>query len=432
MPRRRSVLAALSAAWLAGCAVDSGDGAATQPDGSPSVSTPPTGSRYWYTHPQQTGNRTLPGVGDVRDAEPVTFDPEGTPQWLVAHPAEGGSQWTVVTEDGRASRWRVRDGSPERVAEYDPLPAGTQPVVATGDGAPRPLRPPGDMAPRTSPMVAPGDGEGPPKLLYVATDGALVVAGERRTRLAVDALSDGRLAALGDGRYVLFAAPTDRYGHGALGDTTEGASLVAVDATEPEVVWETTLDAPTVFEGLQGLVADLDGDGDREIVTTVADTTNGARITVFDADGERLATGPVYGPGWRHQLAVAPFAPDGHPELAVVRKPHVDRVVEFYRLDAGSLDIVATLSGFSTHTYGSRILDGALAADLDGDGRTELLVPTSDRRTLVAVRRTPDGAEVAWETPLDSHVTSNLTGVALPGGVAIGVGTDDGVSVWQP
>jgi hypothetical protein len=287
------------------------------------------------------------------------------------------------------------------------------------------------MAPRTSPLVAPGDGERPPKLLYVGADGTLVVAGERRTRLAVDALPDGRLAALGDGRYVLFAAPTDRYRHGALGDTTEGSSLIAVDATVPEVVWETSVGPPAVFEGLQPLVADLDGDGEPEIVTTVADTADGARIAVFDADGDRLATGPVYGPGWRHQLAVAPFGPDGRPELAVVRKPHVDRVVEFYRLDGGSLDIVATLSGFSTHTYGSRILDGALAADLDADGRTELLVPTSDRRTLATVQRTADGAEVAWEAPLDSRITSNLTGVTLPEGVAIGAGTADGVSVWQ-
>mgnify|MGYP000188681327 CR=1 FL=1 len=430
MPRRRSVLAALSAAWFAGCTVDSGDGPATRPDESTSVSTPSARSRHWYTHARRTGNRTLAGEGDIRDTDPVTFAPAGSPQWLVAHPAEGGSQWTVVTGDGRASRWRVRDGSARRVAEYDPLPAETQPVVATGDGAPRPLRPPGDMAPRTSPLVAPGDDERPPKLLYVGTDGALVVAGERRTRLAVDALLDGRLAALGDGRYVLFAAPTDRYRHGALGDTTEGSSLVAVDATVPEVVWETSVD-PQVFEGLQGLVADLDGDGEPEIVTTVADTADGARIAVFGADGDRLATGPVYGPGWRHQLAVAPFGPDDRPELAVVRKPHVDRVVEFYRLDGGSLDVVATLSGFSTHTYGSRVLDGALAADFDADGRTELLVPTSDRETLAAVQRTADGAEVAWEAPLDSRITSNLTGITLSDGVATGVGTDDGVSVWQ-
>ncbi len=429
MLTRRSLLATLAGAGLAGCSfdADSDDSGST---GTPATdSTPPGGSRYWYTHPQPTGNRLLSGAGNVRNAEPVRFEPEGQPQWLVAHPTGDECHWTVVTSDGRASRWVVRDGSAERTAEHDPLPPGTQPVVATGEGSSRLVRPPGDMASRTSPAVVPGE-DGPATLLYVATDGDVVVAGEDRTRLAVDALDDGRPAALGDGRYALFADPTDRYSHGALGDTTEGSSLVVVDATDPGTAWETTLDAPVVFEGLQPLVADLDSDGEPEIVTTVADTAEGARIAVFDAGGERLATGPVYGPGWRHQLAVGPFAPDGRRELAVVRKPHVDRVVEFYRLD-GSLDVVATVEGVSTHTYGSRILDGALAGDLDGDGRPELLAPTTDRRTLVAVRRTGDGAETAWRRELDGPVRSNLAGVALADGVAVGVGAGDGVTVWQ-
>ncbi|MEF8853151.1 MAG: hypothetical protein V5A44_08615 [Haloarculaceae archaeon] len=428
MPTRRSLLATLAATGLAGCSFDP-DSGERQTGTTATGATPPGGSCYWYTHPQSSGNRLLSGGGNVRGAEAVRFEPAGRPEWLVAHPATEGSHWTVVADDGRASRWVVREESAERVAGYDPLPAGTPPVVATGDGAPRLVRPPRDMAPRTSPAVVPA-GEGPAKLLYVAADGAVVVASGTRTRLAVDALRDGRPAALGDGRYVCFADPTDRYRHGALGDTTEGASLVTVDATDPAVDWTASVGPPEVFEGLQPLVADLNGDGDPEVVATVADAANGARIAVFDADGERLATGPVYGPGWRHQLAVAPFAPDDRPELAVVRKPHVDRVVEFYRLD-GSLDVVATVEGVSTHTYGSRVLDGALAADFDGDGRTELLAPTSDRRTLVAVRRTRDGAEIAWRRTLDSPVGSNLAGVALADGVAVGVGVGETVTVWQ-
>lgn len=427
MATRRSLLAAL-ATGLAGCSLGPGSDGEGPTGTHVTASTPPAGSRHWYTHPQPSGNRLLSGAGTVRDAEAVRFEPEGQPQWLVAHPAENGSRWTVVADDGRASRWTVRDGSVERETGYDPLPAGTQPVVATGGGTPRLVRPPVDMASRTSPVVVPG-GDGPAKLLYVAGNGDLVVAGETRTRLAVDALRDGRLAALGDGRYALFAEPTDRYRHGALGDTTECGSLVVVDATDPAVDWTTSVGPSDVFEGLQPLVADLDGDGDPEVVTTVADPSNGARIAVFDADGERLATGPVYGPGWRHQLVVGPLGPGGGPELAVVRKPHVDRVLEFYRLD-GTLDVVATLDGFSTHTYGSRILDGALAGDLEGDGETEVLVPTGDRTTLAAVRREGDGATVAWRKPLAAPVRSNVAGLAA-GGVAVGAATAESVFVWQ-
>ncbi|PSP32206.1 hypothetical protein BRC64_07280 [Halobacteriales archaeon QH_10_67_22] len=369
MPTRRTVLAMLSAG-LAGCSLGGEDnGPRTGTDRPPSP-TPPGATSYWYTRPEVTGNRTLPGAGAIDAAEPVTFEPEGGPQWLVAHPGPSGSFWTVVTTDGRATRWRVRDGEADRVAEYGSLPAGARPVVATGEG-------------------------------------------------------------VGDGRYALFTDTTDRYAHGALGDTTEGQTLTVLDPAGPTVDWQTTVGPDDVFEGLGPLVADFDGDGDPEIVTTVANAAEGARIAVFSTAGDRLATGPVHSSGWRHQLNVAPLGPEGRPELAVVRKPHVDRVLEFYRLEGGSLEIVATQGDFSTHTYGSRITDGALAADLDGDGRTEVLAPRSRRDSLGAVRRTADGARVAWQLTVDGQIGSNVTGVALDDGLAVGVGTAETVTVWQ-
>jgi len=272
----------------------------------------------------------------------------------------------------------------------------------------------------------------PSKLLYVAESGALLVVAAETTRLAVDAIPDGRLAALGDRRYALFGDRTGRYRHGALGDNIEGETLYVVDATSAEITAQVTLDPPAVFEGIQPLVADLDGDGDPEIVTTVADERDGARIAVFDPAGNRLATGPIYGPGWRHQLAVAPFSPEGRPELAVVRKPHVDRVVEFYRLRDGSLDIVALSDGYSSHTYGSRILSGAVAGQFAGDDSAALLVPTTARDELAALRRDESGVAVGWRRSLGGTLTSNITGVTLAnGGVAVGAATAGTVSVWQ-
>lgn len=191
-----------------------------------------------------------------------------------------------------------------------------------------------------------------------------------------------------------------------------------------------TLDPPAVFEGLYPLVADLDDDGRPEVVTTVATATGGARIRVYTPDGRERATGPAYGPGWRHQLCAAPFGPDDTTELAVVRKPHVDRTLEYYRLDAGDLTIRATREGYATHTYGSRNVDGGLGGDFDGDGRTELLVPTTDRTALSLVRRVADRAEPVGALPLGARLTTNLVGVRAAGQVAVGAGTADGVRVW--
>ncbi|MFB6252828.1 MAG: hypothetical protein ABEI27_14295, partial [Halobellus sp.] len=82
--------------------------------------------------------------------------------------------------------------------------------------------------------------------------------------------------------------------------------------------------------------------------------------------------------------------------------------------------------------YGSRTLGGAVAADLDGGGRVELLVPATDRRRLLAVARTPDGARIRWEWDVEASLTSNLTGVGLDGGgLAVGAATATGVFVWS-
>jgi len=424
MPTRRTALVGL-AGGLAGCGLFDRERTA-----EPSPPAPTDAA--WYTHPQPSGNRTLSGTGDLRGVDPVTFAPEGRPQWLVARPGETGSHWTVATDDGRVTDWHVVDGDATKSGEFGRLPPETQPVVRRSPSGTAVLDPPAGLAASASPVVMLRTDDEPSKLLYVAESGALLVVAAETTRLAVDAIPDGRLAALGDRRYALFGDRTGRYHHGALGDNIEGETLYVVDATSAEITAQVTLDPPAVFEGIQPLVADLDGDGDPEIVTTVADERDGARIAVFDPAGNRLATGPIYGPGWRHQLAVAPFSPEGRPELAVVRKPHVDRVVEFYRLRDGSLDIVALSDGYSSHTYGSRILSGAVAGQFAGDDSAALLVPTTARDELAALRRDESGVAVGWRRSLGGTLTSNITGVTLAnGGVAVGAATAGTVSVWQ-
>ena len=85
---------------------------------------------------------------------------------------------------------------------------------------------------------------------------------------------------------------------------------------------------------------------------------------------------------------------------------------------------------------GSRNLDMALAADFDGDGNVELLIPSRDRMALVALRRTGDSVAEAWQLPLDSQLATNLAAVELSGGsdsqIGLGAVTADGeLFVWQ-
>lgn len=138
----------------------------------------------------------------------------------------------------------------------------------------------------------------------------------------------------------------------------------------------------------------------------------------------------MYGPGWRHRLCAAPLAPDATTELAVVRKPYVARTLEYYRSTDDGLEIRATRTGYATHTYGSRNLDQAVAADVDADGQTELLVPTTARTSLTAVRRVAGGTEPAGSLSLNAPLTTNVVGVEVDGRIAAGAGTPDGVRIW--
>lgn len=421
---RRAVLGTIAAAatTFAGCS----DGSTTPAPTGTAPQQPPDRT-YGYTHLTPGGNRVLGGSGDVASATPVEIPVEGEPAWLLAFDGDGGSVWTIVRSDGTATTHQVTGDTVERIAEHGTV--ASPPVGYASEGSVTLLDIPGEAGDHTRPIPT-RDG-----LLYVAGDGdAVLWRGETTTRFDIEAPADARPVAIDQDRYLVYGRRTDRYRHGALGDNTEPSSLVVIDANEERIVAETRLDASLVFEGLSPLVADLDGDDDggREVVTTVADSDDGARIRIYRPDGTAVTTGPVYGPGWRHQLCVAPFSPDGQAELAVVRKPHVNRTVEFYRLDGGTLSIAATLDGFASHTYGSRNLDGGLAADLDADGRTELLVPTTDRTRLAAVRRTDDGATRAWSLPLGGRLGTNVAGVGLgDDGLAIGAGTAGTVRVWQ-
>ncbi len=129
---------------------------------------------------------------------------------------------------------------------------------------------------------------------------------------------------------------------------------------------------------------------------------------------------------------MAPFGPDGEIELVVMLTPHIGGVVEFYRLREGKLDIVARLPEPTFHVNGSRNLDMALASDLDGDGRTELLVLSRGLTTLIGIHRTESGAEEAWSVEIDGRVSTNIAAVeTASGGMAIGVGHSNGaLRIW--
>ena len=92
------------------------------------------------------------------------------------------------------------------------------------------------------------------------------------------------------------------------------------------------------------------------------------------------------------------------------------------------------LGGYSSHQIGSRNLDSALVADLNGDGHIEVIVPDQSQTTLEGIQMIDNGLEVVWEAPIGGKLNTNLAAVPLPNGqLALGVGHEGNyLRIWLP
>ncbi len=248
----------------------------------------------------------------------------------------------------------------------------------------------------------------------------------------VDALPDGRTVQFDD-ILVALVGPTDRYPHGVLGDRIEASAVQVVDL-EAGTTDTFGPEPPTVIEGLAPIVADIDGDGDPEILVTHSNGEVGAWLAVWSVEGRPVAASAPIGRGnrWRHQLAVAALGPAGEIEIVDVRTPHIGGTVEYFRVEGPDLVPVATLAGFTSHAIGSRNLDMAVVADANGNGSLDVVLPTDDRTELAILTRTTRGVEVVATVELDGRLTTNI-GVHADrdGSLGFAAGTDEGMlHIW--
>lgn len=388
---------------------------------------------YAYTHQQPDGNRYLEGQGNMPGTQPTDIKLSGVPKWLVAAPNGAGSLWVVVLEDGTTQALQVEGGQAlETAATLKSLPAGAPPLLAVAGDEIDLLISRSDAEARYSHPVPLG-GSGRMASMEVGGDLVVLQDGFEAGRLSVDALPDARLLVDEQQRVLLLTKPSTRYPHGIAGDDLEATEITLVETLPLRVVQTITIPGQRVVEGISPIWADLNGDGQREIIVTLSDSDQGAQVVVYDESGGQLAAGPAVGRGnrWRHQIAVAPFGVNGELELAEVLTPHIGGIAGFNRLNGDSLDLVAQTEGVTSHPLFSRNLDMGLAADLDGDGQPELVVFDQPFMEIKALRRTRDGVELAWQTPVGGKAVTNLAAVSTGSGIALGVGREDGVMrIW--
>jgi hypothetical protein len=405
-------LAIFSAVMAAGCSTS--DAAAPSDD----LRGYPTLKRAMNTKLVHQPNRYFSGIGQMPNT-PVQIDVSDSingESWIIGLSSPGiGSAWGVVDADSGWTQFLL--GNPaktnrELITRIEDETSGRPPLII-------------NMSP----------GVDSAQFAISRPIDAILDA----TMSRYENLPDG-MTVFGDGINVYsFADPTERYPHGALGDRVEWGSLVVGPVDPIREVDRFVLAEDEVFEGLFPLVEDIGGDGRAEIVTTVSDSTNGARLVAFryeDATLKIIAESDPVGTGfrWLHQIAVAPFGPNGEIEIAVVETPHVGGISKFYRLAGDRLELVASNpGGYMSHVNGSRNLDQAVAGDFDGDGHVELLVPSRDQKSLIALRRVGDSVEEVWEIELGARLSSNLSVLETnDGNIILGAATENGIlHIWQ-
>lgn len=215
----------------------------------------------------------------------------------------------------------------------------------------------------------------------------------------------------GDIRAAWLSGETQRYRHFVLGGEFEASGLAIRDSAG--AVQRLDLPADEVFEDREARIVDLDGDARNEVAVVISRLKEGSLLALFGlSEGKlaRIAETPANGrPNrWLNPSGVGRFLGKSEKQIAIVRRPHLDGVLELWSFDGRMLDRRAEIAGYSTHRLGSRHQRlYAVIPKMGGDGDL-LAVPTLDR-TRLAILDFALGRPEVDRLPLNGKADGEIT-----------------------
>lgn len=205
-----------------------------------------------------------------------------------------------------------------------------------------------------------------------------------RSLLVTFAVTAGQTAWAEDVTSARYDEPTTRYAHGILGDAIEHGALVMQTANGRQV--RIVLPETRVFEDTAPRLFDVDGDGAREVIVVESDHTRGARLAVYGPEGLVAANDYI---GQRNRwlaptgIGAADLDGDGRVELVFVDRPHLAKTLRIYEYNAGELVLEASFQAVTNHRIGERDIAGGIRTC----GQTpEIVVADASWREILAIR----------------------------------------------
>ena len=251
-------------------------------------------------------------------------------------------------------------------------------------------------------------------------------------------IPDSRVAASG-ALTAQLDGPTRDYPHEALGSAIHAANLTVSErrplpiGSEPRHVdsdvSRVAAGTDAVFEDREPHLADLNGDGTPEILVVRSYRGRGSALAVVgrrDGQWRIVAETPADGEPFRWLNPVTAGTPAGAAgSILLVRRPHLDGLLQLWRLAGDGLTLAAERPGYSNHAYGGSAQELAAALPAGPGGSVRLAIPTLDRREL-AILVIGATIEESARIPLPARAA---TGLAVLGGgrdTHILVGLEDG------
>ncbi len=179
-----------------------------------------------------------------------------------------------------------------------------------------------------------------------------------------------------------YADPTTRYGHGVLGDAIEYGTLVIHTDRMEGLSFRHVLPEARVFEDVAPRLADVDGDGDVEVIVVETEASTGAQLAIYDDTGKIAAT-PHIGTRnrWLAPIGAADLDGDGFVEVAYIDRPHLAKTLRVWRFKDGALTQVAQLPGLTNHRIGERDIGGGIR---DCGNGPEMITASANWRSVMA------------------------------------------------